>query len=82
MILITCKNIVKLWDIIGIIKLYNKYERKCHMDPKKYEDRLNEAKLMVVEGKSLKEVRDFLKSKDINASKAQVKQFMKYVKSL
>ena len=52
------------------------------MDPKKYEERLNEAKLMVEEGKSLKEVRAFLKSKDINASKAQVKQFMKYVKSL
>lgn len=52
------------------------------MDPKEYEDRLNEAKLMVEEGKDLKEVRAFLKSKDINASKEQVKQFMKHVESL
>lgn len=52
------------------------------MDPLKYEDRLNEAKLMVEEGKDLKEVRAFLKSKGINTSKTQVKQFMQYVKSL
>ena len=40
------------------------------MNPKEYEERLSEAMLMVEEGKSLKEVRVFLKSKGINASKA------------
>lgn len=50
------------------------------MDPLKYEDRLNEAKKMVEEGKDVKEIRQFLRSQDINASKAQVKHFVKFVK--
>lgn len=51
------------------------------MEALKYESTLNEAKFLVEDGKDLKEVRDFLRSKDVNASKSQVKQFIKFVKS-
>lgn len=50
------------------------------MEALKYENSLNEAKAMVEDGKDLKEIRQFLRSQNINASKAQVKHFIKFVK--
>lgn len=50
------------------------------MNPEDYKEQLDKAKFMVENGKDEKEVREYLRTQNIFASKAQVRTFIKFVK--
>lgn len=50
------------------------------MKPEDYKEQLDKAKWMVENGKDEKEIREYLRTQKIFASKAQVRTFIKFVK--